>query len=53
MFIIVRKSDNIIVGCANSPINLQQAEQNGNVIFEIDDSEFSPDLIGQKLESHD
>lgn len=51
MFIIVRHSDNIIIGTATRPVNEAEASKNGYKVFEIDDKEFSVEMIGSKLES--
>lgn len=53
MYIIVRHKDNIIVGSATRPVDEKEASRNGYKIFEIDDKEFSVDIIGSKLESFD
>jgi N-dimethylarginine dimethylaminohydrolase len=53
MYILVRKSDNIIIGSAMNPINKENAEKNGYDVYEIDKSEFSDKLIGSKLEKFD
>lgn len=49
MFILVRVSDNTIVGCANNPVNVHEASKQGRKVYEIDDESFSPDMIGQQL----
>lgn len=49
MYIIVRVRDNVIVGCAHNPINAQEASKQGRRIFEIDDADFSPDMLGQQI----
>lgn len=53
MYILVRKTDNIIIGSAINPINKENAEKNGHIIYEIDSSEFSKNMIGAKLEGFD
>jgi hypothetical protein len=51
MFILVRKSDNIIVGCAVNKINTKDSENNGYHVYEIDNNEFHKDMIGKKLQN--
>lgn len=53
MYIIVRHSDNVIIGSAVRPMDEVQASKNGYKIFEIDDTEFSVSMIGQKLDGFD
>jgi hypothetical protein len=53
MYIIVRHSDNIIIGSAVRPVDQESASQNGYKIFQIDDSEFTVEMIGSKLDSFD
>lgn len=53
MFILVRIEDNIIIGCANSVINEEQGLKDGYKVFELDESEFSPDMLGKKIDSYD
>ena len=49
MFIFVRVKDNVIVGCANNKVNVKEASRNGRRIYEIDDEDFTPDMLGQKI----
>lgn len=51
MYIIVRHSDNIIIGSATRPVDQRDASKNGYKVFEIENSKFSFDMIGSKLES--
>lgn len=53
MYIIVRHSDNIIIGSATRPVDESHASKNGYKVFEIDDAEFNVELIGSRLESFD
>lgn len=53
MYILVRKIDNIIIGSAMNPINKENAEKKGYIIYEMDKSEFSEKMIGAKLEGFD
>ena len=53
MYIIVRHSDNIIIGSATRPVDESEASRNGYKVFEIEDSEFSVEMIGSRLESFD
>ena len=50
MFIFVRASDNVIVGCSVKPGNKEDMSRQGNKVYEVDDSEFSYTMIGQKLQ---
>lgn len=49
MYILVRVSDNVIVGSAHNPINVREASKQGRRVYEIDDEDFSPAIIGQKI----
>lgn len=49
MFILVRVKDNVIVGCANNPVNIKEASKQGRRVYEIDDSEFKPEMLGQRI----
>lgn len=49
MYIIVRASDNVIVGSAHNPINVKDASVSGRRVYEIDDEDFNPKMIGQKI----
>lgn len=49
MYIIVRATDNVIVGSANNPINVKDASASGRRVYEIDDEDFDPSMIGQKI----
>ncbi len=49
MYILVRVKDNVIVGCANNRVNVQEASRQGRKVYEIDDDKFSPDMLGQKI----
>lgn len=53
MFLIVRQEDNVIIGSAIKSINIDDASKNGYIICEIPDEEFSPDLLGRKIEDFD
>lgn len=53
MFIIVRVIDNVIVGSANSPLNIQELSKQGRRVYEIDDSAFSSDMLGQKIAEYE
>lgn len=53
MFIIVRHSDNIIIGSATRPVDEAQASMNGYKVFEVEDSEFSIEMIGSRLDGFD
>lgn len=51
MFIFVRATDNVIVGCSVKPVNKEDMSRQGNKVYEVDDSEFSYTMIGQKIQS--
>lgn len=51
MYIFVNKLTNVIVGSATRPVNEEDMEKQGNLVYEIDNSEFSDKMIGQKLSS--
>jgi hypothetical protein len=53
MFIMVRQSDRVIIGSAINPVSIEHASANGFDIFEIDDSEFKPELLGSTLNYFD
>lgn len=53
MFILINISDNTIIGCASRPIDEIQAEKDGYKVFEIDDSEWKPSMLGSKVESYE
>ena len=50
MFIFVRNSDKVIVGCSVKPVSEKDMERQGNTVYEVDNSDFSYTMIGQKLE---
>lgn len=50
MFLIVRKTDNVIIGSAIKSINLNDASAKGYEIYEIDDAEFNPEMLGSTLD---
>lgn len=49
MYIIVRAIDNVIVGSAHNPIDVKDASISGRRVYEIDDEDFDPKIIGQKI----
>ena len=49
MYIIVRANDNVIVGSAVNPINVDEASKNNRIVYKIDDEDFNQSMIGQKL----
>ncbi len=49
MYIIVRVKDNVIVGCANNPIDNKEASKQGRRVYEIDDIDFDSSMIGQQI----
>ncbi|WAX21728.1 hypothetical protein [Stenotrophomonas phage RAS14] len=53
MYIFVRKSDRMIVGYANRPVSEEDMERQGNLVFQVDKSEFSDTMLGQTLEDFD
>lgn len=50
MYIIVRHKDNVIVGSAVKPIDEIQLSKTGFKVFQIDDKDFSPEMLGKKLD---
>lgn len=53
MYIIVRHSDDIIIGSAVRPMDEVEASKRGYKVFEVDDADFDVSMIGSKLESFD
>lgn len=53
MYILVRQTDNVIVASAINPMSVEDASSKGCLIYEIDDAEFTPDMLGSKLDSFD
>lgn len=51
MYIIVRHSDDVIVGSAVRPMDEVEASKRGYKVFEVDDSDFDVGMIGSRLES--
>lgn len=51
MYILVRQKDNIIIGTAMKPIDEKTASTNGYRVYEIEQSEFKPSMIGSVLTS--
>jgi len=49
MYILVRVSDNVIVGCANNAISAPEASRQGRRIYEIDDADFDSSMLGQQI----
>ena len=49
MYILVRISDNVIVSCANNPINVKEASKQGRRVYEIDDEDFHQSMLGQQI----
>jgi hypothetical protein len=49
MFLLVRKKDQIIVGTASNKIDESSCQKAGYDVFEIDDKEFSFDMLGKKI----
>lgn len=49
MYILVRQTDNVIVGTAVRPVDEVSASKNGCRVYEIEDSEFDPNMLGSKL----
>lgn len=52
MYIIVRTEDNVIVGFVNGNVDAKELKDRERRIFEIDESDFDINLIGQKLEEY-
>lgn len=49
MYIIVESKTNKIVGTALRAVSVAACSKNGQKVYEIPDSEFSPDMIGSIL----
>lgn len=49
MFIFVRATDNVIVGCSVKAVNKDDMSRQGNKVYEVDDKDFDYKMIGQKL----
>lgn len=49
MYILVNAKTNIIVGNALKAVSVTACSKNGQKVYEIDDSEWSPDMIGSEL----
>jgi hypothetical protein len=49
MYILVRAKDNVIVCTATKAVSVEACSKNGQKVFEIPDSEFTPDMIGSVL----
>lgn len=53
MYILVNSKTNIIVGTALKPVSVEACSRNGQKVFEIPDHEFTPDMLGSKLNVND
>ncbi len=53
MYIIVRQEDNVVIASAINPVSIEDAASKGCVIYEINDSEFTPELLGSTLNHFD
>lgn len=53
MYLIVRQSDNKIIGSAVKEIDEVDASKKGYVIYEIEDDEFTIDMLGNHIEEFD
>lgn len=53
MYILVREIDNIIIGTAAKMIDEMSALNKGYKVYEIQDSEFKPSMLGSKLTGFD
>ena len=51
MFLIIKQSDNTIIGYGVKAIDENEHSKKGCLVFEIEDSEFDVSMIGCKLES--
>jgi N-dimethylarginine dimethylaminohydrolase len=49
MYIMVRQTDRVIMGSAINPISNEHASAQGYEVYEIDDSEFTVDMLGSVL----
>lgn len=53
MYIIVRQLDNVVIGSAINPISIDDASAQGCLVYEIEDSEFTSELLGSTLDYFD
>lgn len=53
MYILVRKSDNIIIGTATKLVDENTASTKGYNVYEVPDSEFKISMLGSKLTGFD
>jgi hypothetical protein len=49
MYILVRVSDNVIVGSGHNAMNAIEASKQGRRIYEIDDADFDQSMLGQQI----
>lgn len=49
MYILVRNSDNVIIGTATKLVDEKNAADKGYAVYEIKESEFRPSMLGSKL----
>lgn len=49
MYIFVRASDQVIVGCSVKPVSSEDMSKQGNTVYDVADSEFDYAMIGKKL----
>lgn len=52
MYILVIAKTNVIVGAANNPVDIHEASKQGRRVYEIDDSDFKPEMLGQKISEY-
>jgi hypothetical protein len=53
MYILVRQTDNIIIGTASRLVDEKSAADKGYNVYEIADSEFKASMLGSKLAGFD
>jgi hypothetical protein len=53
MYILVRQSDKVIIGTATKLIDEKSAADKGYDVYEIQESEFKPSMLGSKLQGFD
>ena len=51
MYILVRQTDNIIVGTATKIVDEASVSKSGCRVYEIPDNEFTANMLGSKLET--
>lgn len=53
MYILVRQSDNIIIGTSSGKVDEQSASKSGYRVYEIADVEWNNSMLGSKLKGYE